>query len=294
MDKEAYPQGFRSPQKSPFNLEKWKDVVTKIRITSRDYPEYSDKELVEYFTRKWEYQERESFNKWWRYNRTKRGQQDMTIQKVAYDYTLADKERQLDQLKKKLRGRINAAERILNKMLDEGLLGGSDDKALYISRILQKLKEEINMLKRPQLMQARHHRAGEIFRKAGLIELSDIMLGSVAIINALNSKRLVKTAQESSNNLNQVLSIIKEELDIFNYGVHLDKMIQIRNMLIGLNYHSEADMVVDIIKKDLDDLDGIHKKLVELYTALSQIPMKAQVTKAPEPPMQSRPIQPGR
>jgi len=292
MDKEAYPQGFRSPTKSPFNLEKWRDVATKMKIAAHDYPKYSDKELVEYFTRKWDYQERESFHKWWHYNQTKRGQQDMNMQKVAYDYNVADKERQLDDLKKKLRSRINSAERILNKILDEGLLSGSDDKGLYIGRILQKLKEEVNMLKRPQLMEARHQRAGEIFRKAGLVELSSIMLGSVSVIRSFSDKKIIKTAQEGPS-LNQALVLIKEEIDLFNYGIHLDKMMQIRNTLIGLNHNSEASMVVDIIKKDLDDLDGIHKKLVELYTTLSQIPMKARVTKTTEPRIQQRPAQPG-
>lgn len=286
VKREAYPQGFKYAPKEPFNLKKWKDTALKIRMAMREYPEHSPSDVLTHFVNKWDYQEREAFRKWWHYNQTRQGQQSMSMTKTAYDYSSADKEQKLNELRKKLRSRVNSAERLLNKMIDEGLLGGNEDKALYIGRILQKLKEEINLLKRPQLMEARHNRARRICRSAGLTELSDILRGSVDIIASFGQEKMVKMAAEGD--VGRALQLIKSELDTFNYGEHLETFMQIRSELLAAGRHSEASMVVDIIKKELSNIDGIHKKLVELYTNLSQIPRerkepKTEVTKSREP-----------
>jgi hypothetical protein len=285
--REAYPQGYKSAPKQPFDLKKWKDTAVKAKIAAREYKEYTEEQLVNHLTQKWDLQERESFKDWLKYQ-TKRGRQDMSMQKTAYDYNSANQEEQLNELKKKLRSRVSSAERLLNRMLDEGLLAGNDDKALYIGRILQKLKEEINLLKRPQIMQARHQRAGNIFRKAGLVELADIMVGSISVIGSFGKKEMVKTAAEGAD-LSGAMEMIKDELDIFNYGVHLDKMMKIRGELLADGRNSEADTILEIIKKELDDIDGIHKKLVEIYTSLGQVPrQRKQVSKPVEPRMEPR------
>jgi len=288
MDKIAYPQAYMNAPKPAFDLKKWRDTSLKIKMASREYKQYSIQDLIDHFTRKWDFQERESFKNWWRFGQARQGQQNMNMKKTAYDYNAANKEEQLNELKKKLRSRISSAERLLNKMLDEGLLAGNNDKALYIGRILQKLKEEINLLHSPKLMEARHKRARGIFCKAGLVELADIMAGSASLIIS-GEKPLVRTAAEEvqGEDLPSVMGMIKEELDAFNYGVHLDKLIQIRGHLIALGRNSEADVVLDVIKKELDDIDGIHKKLVEVYTSLGQVPRRKQrMTRPVEPQIQ--------
>jgi hypothetical protein len=290
MDREAYPTGFRGAPKPPFDLKKWKETSIKVKMAARLYKDYTMDKLIDHFTQKWDFQEQNSFKDWWRLTQTnKRGQHNMSMEKTAYDYNAANQEGQLNELKKKLRSRINSAERLLNKMIDEGLLAGSNDKALYIGRILQKLKEEVNLLNRPQLMEARHNRANGIFRKAGLVEIADIMAGSVSIIASFGKTPLTKKAAEeevASGNLGSIMEMIKEELDAFNYGVHLDNMMKIRGHLIALGRNSEADTILDIIKKELDDIDGIHKKLVEVYTSLGQVPrQRKQVSKPRELPI---------
>jgi len=289
MEKEAYPMGFRGVPKPAFNLKKWKETAIKVKMAARQYKEHSTDELIEHFTQKWDFQEQNSFKDWWRLTQTKRGQLNMSMEKTAYDYNAANQEGQLNELKKKLRSRINSAERLLNKMIDEGLLAGNTEKALYISRILQKLKEEVNLLNRPQLIEARHNRASGIFRKAGLVEIADIMAGSSSIVSSFGKTPLTKTAaEETSGDISSVMEMIKDELDAFNYGVHLDKMMKIRGHLLALGRNSEADIVLDIIKKELDDIDGIHKKLVEVYTSLGQVPRRRnQVSKPRELPMQA-------
>jgi len=284
MEKEAYPAGFRGAPKPPFNLKKWKETSIKIKMAARQYKDYSTKDLIEHFTQRWDFQEQNSFKDWWKLTQTKRGQSNMSMEKTAYDYNAASQEGQLNELKKKLRSRVSSAERLLNKMIDEGLLAGSNDKALYIGRILQKLKEEVNLLSRPQLMEARHNRASGIFRKAGLVEIADIMVGSVSIIASFGKTPITKVAsEEPKGDIASIMEMIKEELDAFNYGVHLDNMMKIRSHLTALGRNSEADIVLDIIKKELDDIDGIHKKLVEVYTSLGQVPRKRQVSRHQEP-----------
>jgi hypothetical protein len=102
------------------------------------------------------------------------------------------------------------------------------------------------------------------------------------------NNRNIKTAAEGAD-LSGAMEMIKDELDIFNYGVHLDKMMKIRGELLADGRNSEADTILEIIKKELDDIDGIHKKLVEVYTSLGQVPrQRKQVSKPVEPRMEPR------
>lgn len=298
MDKEAYPQSFVRAPKEPYDLEKWNNTAIKVRIASREYREYGLDQIVDHLTNNWDYQERESFKRWLDH-KVKRGQNNMTMQKVAYDFGATQKDEKLQELKKKLRSRVSSAERLLNKMMDEGLLGSNTEKALYISRILQKLKEEINLLQRPEMIQARNQRASKIIRKAGLIEIAEHLDENVILVANFDKIPLIKTAQQD---VGSVLEAIKEELDLFNYGIHLRKMMAISSQLEDMGYHSESEMVVEIIKKELDGLDSIHKKLVDVYTAIGQIPRqrtqgptipaKPQVNRREKPEGMGQPTQP--
>lgn len=279
-ERKAYPQWYNMAPEPAYNLTKWRDMAHKIQIAARQYDEYSNRDLVQFFTDDWDYQEREHFRRWLKYNEQeqpyqhKRGQ-SMATSKVAYDFQATQKEEQLSQLKKKLRGRINSAEKLLNKMLDEGLLAGTEEKAIYIGRILQKLKEEIGLLRRPELMQARSERAMRLIRKAGLDEVAYQLTADIT------PDKLIKVAEDD---LSSVLSNIKVEIDAFNYGVHLNRLMEIKAQLEKMGRHSEAGDILDIIKKDLNDIDGIHKSLVEVYTSLGQIPRQEQ-RREERPPM---------
>lgn len=277
MDRNAWPQGYRAQPKEEFNLDKWKDTALKITMATRQYgDEYSSTDIMNHLLQDWDYQEKDHFKQWWRYNQQhsrplySKGQDNMTI-KTAYDYNTAHKDERLNDLKKKLRSRCTSAEKLLNTMMDEGLLGNNEEKAVYIGRILQKLKEEVNMLKRPALIEARHKRVKTILRKAGFDELANIVADSVNIVSEFRKRPFVKIAR-SDFDLKGVLEDIRTELDAVNYGTHLERMMSIKAKLEGAGRHSEAGMVVDIIKKELSNLDGIHKKLVELYSSLSAVP----------------------
>jgi hypothetical protein len=278
MKKEAYPQTFCRVPHEPYNIEKWKKAALKINVASREYKEHSLDNIIDHFTREWVYHEAEAFKRWMDYNHRYKKGQDMTMQKVAYDFGATQKEERLGDLKKKLRSRVSSAERLLNKMMDEGLLGGNTEKAIYIGRILQKLKEEINLLQRPQLIEARHKRATRTIRKAGLIEIAALLDENIQLIAGFDKVPFIKKAQFKEG-IVPVLEAIKEELDIFNYGTHLRKLMSIASQLDEMGQHSESGMVIDIIKKELDGLDSIHKKLVDVYTAIGQIPRQ----RAPEP-----------
>lgn len=279
MNRKAWPQGYRAQPKEEFNLSKWKEAALKIKMAMRHYgDEYSTTELIDNFTDGWDYQEQSHFRDWWRHNEKypkslyPKGQNKM-MTKTAYDYDAAQKDDRLNELKKKLRSRVNSAEKLLNTMMDEGLLEGNEEKAVYLGRILQKLKEEVNLLKRPALIEARHKRVRNILHKAGLDEVANIIAESTHLVAEFNKRPLVKTADYD---LKGILEDIRRELDAFNYGVHLDRFMKIKRQLEGAGRHSEASMIVDIIKKELTNVDGIHKKLVEVYSTLSSVPAEGR------------------
>ena len=285
-ERKAYPQWYDTTPKPAYNLGKWRDMAHKIQIAVRQF-EHPERDIVNYFTDDWDYQEREHFRRWLKFNEAEQPQQykrgqSMTTSKVAYDFQATQKDEQLSQLKKKLRSRVDSAEKLLNKMLDGGLLAGSEEKAVYIGRILQKLKEEIGLLRRPELMQARSQRAIRLIRKAGLDEVAHQLTADI------EPKTLIKVAEDD---LSSVLSDIKVEIDAFNYGVHLNRLMEIKAKLEKMGRHSEAGEILDIIKKDLNDIDGIHKGLVEVYTSLGQIPRQEQrrETAPSRPAMPARP-----
>lgn len=285
MKTQAYPQIHNITPKRPFNVAKWREIALKIKMAARQYEDYTTSELVDYFTKDWDFQEREHFKNWFDYNtdyqgyRYKRGQ-SMNTEKVAYDFQSSRKEEDLRELKKKLRSRITSAEKLLTKMLDEGLLVGSEEKAIYISRILQKLKEEINLLRQPQLIQGRCTRVIRIARKAGLDEVANTLYITADTLD----KTIIRVGEAG---LSQVLEAIKTELDAFNYGLHLNRLMDIKKQLESLGRHSEAGSILEIIKKELNGIDGIHKKLVDVYTSLSQIPKSRPSPKPSEPDVSS-------
>lgn len=281
MDKQAYPQLHNLTPREPFSMEKWREAELKIAHAGRMWPEYSARDLTEHFTSDWDEQERVAFKDWRRWNKNNRSEYIRmgSMNKVAYDFNASNKEEQLKDLKKKLRSRVNSAEKLLNKISDEGLLAGNEEKALYIGRILQKLKEEINLLSRPALIQGRLKRARRIAAESRLEEIADVIATGIVLVSEHCRGAFIKTAQEG--NLNGVLDAIKQELDMVDYGYHLNKLMEIRGQLERAGRHSEAGMVVDVIKKELSELDGIHKKLLDVYTSIGRVRTQS-VTRKPQ------------
>lgn len=289
MDKEAYPNNFiRSPLPT-YDNNKWKQLAMKIATTARRFGgEYSNDEIIDRLTQKWDYAEKQDFKRWFKYQQ-KSAAKDNSMVKVAYDFASGQKEERLLELKKKLRSRINSAEKLLTKIMDEDLLE-DPQKGIYISRILQKLKEEVSVLRQPQLITARHNRVRKILAKSGFSEGADILEESVQLIRASAEQPLIKVAQDGG--ISAIMGSLKGEIDTFNYGRHLSTLYQVAESLKQAGRHSEADKIVEVIKKDLSDLDKIHKKLVEVYTSLGSIPTEqAQSQQLAQPAIQRAPRQ---
>lgn len=294
MDREAYPQnyGFRTALPA-YDTKKWKALAIKVGIAVRKYRgEHTEADIVAHFTGDWEREERDDFKSWLKYqqkNKTrisypKYSKKEKRMQKVAYDFGSGQKDEQLKELKKKLRSRINSAERLLTNIMDEDLLE-DPSKGVYMGRILQKLKEEVSVMRRPQLMTARHNRAKKILTKAGFSEGVELLDQNIELIEASQIPCMIKIAD---TDVSAIMTALKGEIDAFNYGKHLSSLYEIAQSLKNAGRHSEADQVITVIKKDLADIDSIHKKLVEVYTALGSIPSEPRRQPA-EPELEQAP-----
>ncbi len=293
IKRRAYPQLHNTTQSEPYSLEKWQDVALKIKMAGRQYTEYTQAQLVDHFTDEWELKERADFQSWLDYNENGQNHQykkGQMMTRTAYDFNATRKDDDLKELKKKLRSRVQSAERLLNQMVDEGLLAGAEDKALYIGRILQKLKEEVTLLQKPALIASRHRRWIRKIHSTGLTEVTRPLEQNIDTVASWGKSSLVKTAAE----LGGVLSAIKEEMDALNYGVHLSTLMGIKSQLEEVGRHSEAGTILDIIKKDLSGLDAVHKKLVEVYSVLAKAPTERREPRQemPEAPRAEMPRTP--
>ena len=106
MNRKAWPQGHRAQPKEEFNLDKWRDTALKITMATRQYgDEFSSTDIVNHLLADWDYQERDHFKKWLKYNRQNskplysKGQNNMTMQRAAYDYNTAHKDERLNDLR---------------------------------------------------------------------------------------------------------------------------------------------------------------------------------------------------
>jgi len=266
IDKLSYPQAFPfKKREQPYNLQKWKEMALKIRFALRRYRNISRDNIIESLISKWDKKEQEHFKRWLEYNRRYKKGSAMVNVKKAYDL-FGQQEEKLREIKNKIRSRINSIERLLTNLADEGLI--DNQKLLYIGRVLQKLKEEVNLLQHPRMLEACNKKAQHLLKKAGFMEGATMLECSL-------SQYIVKTAQDTKAQvLKLALQSIKQELDVFNYAYHLRKLMTIANQLDSIGRYAEASDVVEIIKKDLDGLDSIHKHLSEVYITLSKIPSK--------------------
>lgn len=281
MDKLSYPQGyyFKQPD-SPYNLKKWKETAMKIEAAVRRYRGYYDRDqILEHFAKDWDKKEREHFQRWLTYNKKYKRGSAMANTKVAYD-PFGNKEQRLTELKSKLRSRINSVERLLNTMADEELL--DPQQLLYIGRVLQKLKEEITMLRHPQMVEACCKKATVLLKKAGFTEGVELLNDDFRFAAPIK-----KIAQVSQDQIQPVIDALKHELDIFDYAKHLRTLMNIAHKLDDIGRHSEANEIINVIKKDLNGLDSIHKRLAEVYLAIGQIPVeRKEVPQASQPAQQ--------
>ena len=278
MQKISYPQGLWTTPEEPFNLKKWNETLKKIILMTRKYRgHYSRDDIVKQLIKQWEKEEQEHFQQWLKYKEKYERGCFMNMKMASYD-PYGDKEQGLVDMKSKMRSRITSIERLFTTLLDEALI--EKEKALYIGRILQKLKEEINVLESPKLVAACQEKARTLLNKVGFVEASSLL--SVQY----ESRQLVRTAQTAveASTIQPIITKIKEEIDQFNYAEHLRKLMAVALELDKIGRHSEANDVIEVIKKDLDSVDAVHKKLSEVYLTLGQIPLqKKQEVPVAEP-----------
>jgi len=186
---------------------------------------------------------------------------------------------QLDDLKKKLRSRVRSIERLTDQLIDQQLLGPGEEgkqKGVYISRILQKLKEEIDLLRRPDLIDARHARTIALLQRCGYADIAARLQGSRRII--AQHSGLVKTAQAGEtrhNNVDQAIQAVRAEINTLSYTRHLHNLYEILTFLDQQGRGSEVDAIAKVIRDDLPSLEGITKKLTDVFTALGRLPLEA-------------------
>lgn len=182
----------------------------------------------------------------------------------------------LDELKKKLRSRIRSIERLTDQLVDQQLLGSGvegKEKAVYISRILQKLREEVDLLDRPELIDGRHARAIKQLRRLGYTDAVTFLERSRSVI--AQHSGITKTAQTApSRGLDTAIRAIRQEINDLSYTKHLHTLYEVLTFLDERGRGSEVDIVAKVIRDELPGLENITKKLTDVFTALGRLPLE--------------------
>lgn len=289
MDKVSYPQHCNQMD-FPFrqvNLKKWHDARLKINTIQRFHNRFDKDRVIESVIKGWDLVEKNMFKRWFDYleNGNEIYAGNMSMKKVAYDFTTRDKKSKFLELKNKLRSRIRSIEQLLNELADQGLLESdstSQSKFTFLSRILQRLREEVNTLSSPLMLEARHQRMLKLLKQANIVEGVNILEDSIQLANSCVDRSLVKYAQQTSvsserEQLQKVIDIVGLEIKELSYKIHLKRMYQALQILDNLGRSSDVDTVARVIKDDLPELDKTNKRLMEVFTHLSQIKAESEV-----------------
>jgi len=276
----AYPLAF-SYKKYPIdsNLQLWKSTASQISAFRRAYTEYTFPQVLYHFTKDWNMFERFNFKKW--YNWTRTGRSNPLMTKYASipgqkDFIFEDRLQKFEKKRKLLLSRVNLVRKALHDMINHSLIPNTSTDKIY--KVLSMLEYEALNLSAPKVASARIRRASTQLQKLGFVEGSSIL--SLAATEMLQAKPLTKTAEEKEKNKDsqatiiEVLQQIKKEMDVLNYNVHLDTMYDLKKQLEASGRQSDADLMLKIIREDLDSLDKLNKKLTEIYTSLSKIPIQ--------------------
>lgn len=260
-----------------YDLAKWKSVASKMNSFSRIYgSNYTFPQILYHFTKDWDMFERFSFKKWYKWSTSmKKASINDRIQKFAYADTLGqDRLSQFTTKRKKLLNRISLVRKALHELMNSGLIDQQASNKIY--KIISMLEMEAMQVQAPKIAMARVKRASKQFDSLGFIEGSNIL--NLAIADLQDNVALTKVANEESRGSQQeavsLLRDLKKEMDLLNYGRHLDALYDIMKKLKKMGRSSDAEAVEKVIRDDLSSLEKLNKKLVDVYTSLSKVPLE--------------------
>jgi len=295
MEKKAYPQvvDFWVQENPRGHLDKWEQIRKRVLLSKRSYPNYSIEDIISKYTKEWPEKEKYDFIQWFdlKNHGDDKKYKSFEIQSSNEGYNMTrfantidvTSDEKLKELRQKLRNRINSADKILQRIYDLGLLG-TDDKATqkveYLSNILQKLKNEILTLKRPELIVARHNRVTKLFKKAEFFEVADFLQGSKEIVAEFRGKREIKAqaiSPEVIMQIEKVKEILIKEAAILSFD-RIKNLIKVIDFLDKHNL-SYTDPLKKAINTLLKPLDSSSNDIYEVISNLNKLTVKSNVEK---------------
>ena len=261
------------PTKSNVDLKKWKDTAAQMTSFSRVYgSSYTFPQILYHFTKEWDMFERYNFKKWYRWsNMNKKAELNLKLTKLAAPDLLAqDRLSQFTAKKKKLISRVGLTRKALHELINSGLIDQNAADKIY--KIISMLELETMRLQVPKIASARVMRASKQLNKLGFMEGADIL--ALASREFLDTT-LVKTAEGADpKEAVALLRDLKKEMDALSYGRHLDTLYGIMQKLKMMGRSSDVEAIEKVIRDDLGTLEKLNKKLTEVYTSLSKVPLE--------------------
>lgn len=295
MHKEAYPQGFYFDKELDTKAkrpEKWEELYRNIRLTLRSHPEYELEAVIDKYIKGWDEADRQDFRQWFRMKQDggdrlyKRFSGEGQMKKYAVIDLGADET--LKEMKRKLRSRIDSAEKILQKMHDEGILGSGAEtikKVEFLSNIMQKLKNEILTLRRPELVTARCDRVITMLRTAGIDESAEILEEAKTVF--ANRQMFIKTAASDVASILPQLEQIRDHLVKETGVLSFDRVKNLTKIIDFFDQHNltYTDPLKKAINTLLKPLESASNDLFEVISMLSKVIEKNRVATqmAPKP-----------
>ena len=287
-NKVAYPQGFFFPvQMEDVSSRKknWESLFKRIQIQRRSFPEYSLSALLNKYTEGWDEKEKYDFIQWFKMKSAGEdklykkfevtSEKEHHMERYAQVINLSQDD-QLKQLRKKLRSRVESADKILQKIFEEGLLGvgkENTEKVEYLSNILQKLKNEILTLKRPALVVARCNRAAKIFRKAGIEEGASFLEEAMPTITITRTAVLTDIVPQ--------LELIRDHLVKETKILSFDRVKNLTKIIDFFDNHelSYSEPLKKAINTLLKPLESASNDILEVISELNKLIDTAKMRK---------------
>ena len=251
------------------DLDKWKKTAIKMDAFKRVYGQnYTFSQILYHFTKDWNMFERFDFKKWYKWNYRKASNNKM---KKSADTVAGDRLQQFTNKRKKLMSRINLIRKALHDLINAGLIDPASSGKLY--KIISMLEYESMGLQAPKLAAARLRRAAKQFSKLGFTEGEKVL--KTAATELLNtSNPIIRTAEINQQEAVGLLRKIKNEMDNLSYSRHLDTLFNIKKDLEKMGRTGDAEAIEKVIRDDLSTLEKLNKKLTEVYTNLSKVPLE--------------------
>lgn len=266
--KKAYPimHTLKGPPTSR-DLDKWKKTAIQINAFKGVAAErnYTFPQVLYHFTSDWDMFERYDFKKWYRWNTKKANVQ---MKKTAFTVS-QDRVQQWTQKRKKLMQRINLVRKALHELIASGLIDQGASNKIY--KIIAMLEFEAMQLRQPKVAAARLRRAAVKLGKLGFTEGEELLKdASEEVLNPT----FVKTAASDPKAAVDLLREIKKEMDSLSYSKHLDALFNIKKKLEGMGRGTDSEAIEKVIRDDLSVLEKLNKKLTDVYTNLSRVPLE--------------------